>query len=142
MKGGESTEPAVWRNAKPLLAFASVGVAATACYFLALHLFEKVIGLGYRIAATGAYIASTGAHFFLNRHFTFKAAASPVQPQLMRYAVLIAMNYAINITTVVACVELLNWTTVQGVALSMVFSLAAGYTLAQAWIFRPPAGKT
>ena len=121
---------------RSLPAFIAVGLAATGTYFAILYLLEAGWSVDYRIAASAAYVASGLVHFFLNRRVTFgQEGRAGMTAQVLRYLGLVAINYALNLATVVACVEWLHWSVYPAVVLSMVFTVSAGYMLARFWVF-------
>lgn len=127
---------------RSVLLFALAGLGSACAYFATLYLLEYRLGTDYRVAVTFAYIISVAAHFMLNRYFTFgRSGTGVLRDQLMRYPVLVGLNYLISIAVVVACVEWLGWTSAQGVVLSMPLTLAAGYLVAKKWVFQPKNKK-
>ncbi len=109
---------------------------------MTLYGAESILKIDYRIAVSLAYAASVAAHYLLNRYFTFAHARSAAVPgQLARYAVLVGMNYVINLVVVMACVEWLGWPSAGGVVLSMPITLVAGYMLARHWVFAPASKR-
>ena len=87
----------VARHFIELLRFTLVGVSTFLINFLSVYLFYGALHLDYRLAASLAYIITTCCHFMLNKSFTFGASEQKLRHNAPRYALMLALNYAITI---------------------------------------------
>ncbi len=118
------------------LKFALVGVLTTAIYFVVVWLTGVVFELSYIVTVSTAYFMSTVFNFLANRHFTFAAADSRYQRQIVRYLIIWFINYLIMILVVETCVEGFHLSPYIGVCISVLFTMCVGYFLGRYWAFK------
>jgi len=116
--------------------FGMVGAATAAVYFLVLAFHLEVLGANYNWAVSIAYIVSVAFQFIANKCFTFKSETKSVLPQLLKYLVLLVVNYFITILVVRFVVEKLGLTAYHGVLASIPLIMVTGYLLLKYWIFK------
>jgi putative flippase GtrA len=119
-----------------LAKFGAVGAITAAIYFLVMWIANSVIGLHYIVSITAAYFTSTTFHFLANRHFTFSAVDESHSNQLLRYAVMWLVNYAITLVIVSLCVKHFGLSPYIGVCISVVVTVMTGYLFSRFWVFR------
>lgn len=118
------------------LKFGLVGAATAAIYFLVLAFYLEVLGANYNLAVSIAYIVSVVFQFITNKYFTFKSETTSVLPQLLKYLVLLTINYLLTILVVRFVVEKLGLTAYHGVLASIPLIMVVGYLLSKHWIFK------
>jgi putative flippase GtrA len=119
-----------------LALFLFVGAAAAGVYFGLLALFLEVIHLDYRISVSAAYLLAVTFHFLSNRYITFRASGNEITPQVVRYLVVVGVNYVLTLAIVFVVVEILRSSAYIGVALSVTVTVIFSYAASRAWIFR------
>ena len=97
---------------------------------------DSILGLGYFISVTAAYVTAILFQFNANRLFTFRASEKAQHIQLLRYLVLLAINYIITILIVSICVETLGLSAYVGVGVSVLITVFIGYCLSHFWVFK------
>lgn len=121
-----------WAFAK----FGAVGTITAALYFFVMWASLSLFFLNYIVAVTLSYFVSNTFHFLANRHFTFNATGDRRKSQLLRYAVMWAVNYLITVTIVSICVEKFLFSPYVAVCVSVCFTVFTGYSIARYWVFK------
>lgn len=102
---------------KELWRFGLVGILTFGVNFLSFSLFFGLLHAGYQLAVSLAYVVTVCFHFFLNKVFTFGAAAQKFHRNLLRYVAMLGLNYVITITA--------SWITVEVVGASPYWAVVA-----------------
>jgi putative flippase GtrA len=124
------------RNHKwQLIRFCIVGVATFALNLTLVWLFYGKAGLDYRIAVTCAYVVTVGAHFLLNRSFTYRQADGAVGPDAVKYGIMLIANYLITLGITTATVELLGLTPYFGIIFSIFVTAFSSFLLMKHFVF-------
>ncbi len=113
-----------------------VGGLTFCAYFALLYLCEGLLHMAYPIAVGISYFAALGAHFTLNRWFTFRATGHAIPGQLVRYGVTAALNYVVQVAMIFALYELLKFNFYFSALLSVCTNLVLGFLLQHFWVFR------
>ena len=79
------------------------------------HFFYASLAFNYKIAITISYVISVICHFMLHRFFTFKNREQAVAHHLVKYGVMLALNYGITLGAM--------WMTINILVLSPYFGL-------------------
>jgi putative flippase GtrA len=124
------------RDARSAARFLIVGAVTAALYFGILAALVEGLALDYRVAVSIGYAIAVCFHFLANRRFTFRAHGSGVGPQLIRYAILLVVNYLLTLGVITCAVELLGWSPFLGALLGLVATTLIGFLLAHRWVFR------
>ena len=98
-----------------LAKFIAVGLTTLAIYVSCFHVFYRSVGVDYRIAVSLAYVITVGAHFLMNRFFTFEAAHQALAHHTWKYLLMLGLNYLVSLGVV--------WVTVELVRISPYFGL-------------------
>jgi putative flippase GtrA len=117
-----------------------VGAATAAVYFGVFALLHDIFGAGYQIAVSCGYAAGVAFHFVANRNLTFRKAGGHIAAQLTKYAVVVAINYALTLIVVSVAVELGGLSAYLGVLAAVAITTLIGYALFARWVFRPQHG--
>ena len=104
-------------------------------YFSLIYFFVDLLKFHYSVGITCAYAMAVAIHFLLNRSFTFSASKGPVLAQLLKYLVLLVINYITTILTVSLFVEVLISSAYLGACVGIVLTTLSGYIASKYWIF-------
>ncbi len=116
--------------------FALVGATTAAIYFGVFALLHDIIGVGYQIAVSCGYGCGVVFHFLANRSLTFKDAGGHIPAQLVKYAVVVGINYVVTLIVVGVTVEVFGLSPYLGVLAAVAATTLAGYALFASWVFR------
>lgn len=116
--------------------FCCVGALSAAVYLITFTLTWKICALNYKIAVTIAYFASIICHFTANRRFTFQSHGADLIQHLLKYSVMVAINYLITLAVVHVIVEDFGWSPFIAVIISIGSTVFTGYAMAKFWVFK------
>lgn len=119
-----------------LFLFLSVGILAALVNFSSFAFFYKIAGFGYQEAVTIAYFLALLVHFTCNRHFTFKKSSATLSPQLLKYSVMVMINYGITLAVICFVVEYLHLSAFIGLLVAIGLTVGSGYLLSRFWVFK------
>src|SRR3990167_4707225 len=74
----------------------TVGGLAALINFLIFALFYDTLSLNYKIAVSFGYVISTCFHFTANRYFTFRSHGKDLSSHLIKYLMMVSINYLIT----------------------------------------------
>jgi putative flippase GtrA len=123
-------------NFYSICAFLSIGLITAILYFSAFTFFWKFIDINYKTSVTLAYIFAITFQFLSNRHITFRSSDSGVTSQVLKYFILVSLNYLITYFVVAFIVEVLNLSPYLGIIASIIITFGIGFLLSKFWIFR------
>lgn len=123
-------------HVQTFLKFGLIGLLTAGIYFSVMWVADSLLGFGYFLAVTAAYVAATSFQFNANRQFTFRASAEGQHKQIRRYLVLLAINYIVTVLIVSICVERLGLSAYIGVCVSVLVTVFVGYCLSHFWVFK------
>ena len=121
-----------WRQSVRYLV---VGGISFGIYFGLLGLLFSGLRLRYPVAVGIAYVVAVGVHFLANRSFTFGAANAPMAMQLGRYAGMIVLNYAIQVSLLYVVYDLCGLNFYLGAFGGVLATLVTGFLLMRTWVF-------
>ena len=128
--------PAVVRE---LNVFIVVGVAATACNYVAALAAQRFAHLGPLSAGRVGYLASVAISYFGNSVLTFRRP--PLHgPQFVRFMTISLGGLALNLGLVFAGTHLMSRPLWQAEIPVAILVPAATFVMAKFWAFRAPAG--
>ena len=133
------SRPPARTNAGLFSRFALVGLATAAIYFALFALFEGVLAWDYRIAVSIAYGVSVAFHFTANRNVTFGGKGGRIGSQLIKYAAVAGINYAVTLLVTATVVEVFKLSAYLGVVAAVATTTVTGYILFRDWVFRSRA---
>jgi putative flippase GtrA len=116
--------------------FLMVGMLTAAVYFFVFSILWKLLNIDYRVSVSIAYVLSVTFQFFTNRKVTFKSHGNNLFRQMLKYVVMLALNYIITITVVEFTVRFLLLSPYLGVVFSVGITVITGYLLSRLWIYK------
>src|SRR5229473_3916548 len=87
-------------HASQLIRFVLIGAGLAALNLSFLYCLRNLLHLSDPIAVTAMYILGAPLHFPAHRWITYGAQDQPIRPQGLRYAAMLAWNFAIMQTIV------------------------------------------
>jgi putative flippase GtrA len=87
----------VYANSGEIGKFIIVGITTMLINIFSVYALYGVLREDYREAVTISYIITVCFHFFLNKFFTFDAAAQKLRRNTPRYGMMLLLNYFITI---------------------------------------------
>lgn len=121
---------------KTFFYYVIVGFTSTAVYFGLFTLLWKIIGINYQIAVSISYFLSTATHFSMNRRYTFRSHGKNLHKHLIKYLVIVFVNYSITMMIVRFVVEYLQLSPYLGMICSIGSSISIGYISIRNWAFK------
>lgn len=122
---------------RAFLLFALFGLLTATVYFGTLAILLEVVHVEYRWAVSVSYLTGVLFNFSTNRVITFKhRELSGIHRQILKYSILVAINYLLTILIVIFTVETLCLLPYIGVVFSMGATLITGYILSRFWVFK------
>ena len=120
-----------------LLRFALVGIFTLGIYSLTFHIFYAYVQLDYRIAITIAYLITVSTHFLLNRRYTFANTNTTVMPSLLKYSMMLAVNYLLILLIMWLLVDILKCTPYLGLILPSLIGAFTSFMIMKYFVFSP-----
>lgn len=120
---------------KELLNYSVVGAVTGFLYFGAIIFATEILNLEYRIAVSVSYVIAVSFHFIANREFTFAAYDGVVRKQLIRYLIVLLLNYLITIGVVTYLVDILFCSHYLAAIIAIGTTVAVGYIASKFWVF-------
>ena len=93
---------------KQLISFSSIGFLILFVNYGLFELFSTIFNLGYRIAVSGAYLIAVMLHFVLNRQVTFNVKNGELTMNMIRYLIMLSINYILIIIFTDMLVKILH----------------------------------
>lgn len=116
--------------------FLAVGAITAGIYFFIFTVFWKMLHVDYRVSVSIAYVLSVTFQFLTNRGVTFKNHSHNVLNQLIRYVVMLVINYGITMAVVEYTVKVLLLSPYFGVIFSVGITVITGFLLSKLWVFK------
>lgn len=116
--------------------FATIGALTGVVYFICLFFLIEALAMDYRLAVSIAYGLALLCHFSANRKITFRGWGGSVYVHLMRYSVMVGLNYLTTMVIVTAMVNFILVSAYTGAAVAIAFNLIFNYCSSKHWIFR------
>jgi putative flippase GtrA len=120
---------------KPFLRFLSVGVVNTLVGLSIIYAAKALFGMGDGWANASGYAVGLCVSFTLNRQWTF-AHRGAVAPAALRFLMVAAVAYAMNLLTVMLCIHGLGINSYIAQALGIPPYTVTSYVLSRLWAFR------
>ncbi|NBX85322.1 MAG: GtrA family protein [Gammaproteobacteria bacterium] len=73
--------------------FGSIGILILIFNYLSFETCYSLLNIDYRIAVSVAYVFSVLLHFFLNKRFTFEMHHTQSSLYIIRYLIMLGVNY-------------------------------------------------
>lgn len=132
-------KPSNWMQ---LVRFGVVGASGYVVNLLVYTLLEHGVGVGYAIAATGAFVVALSNNFVWNRLWTFRASDGHAGFQAARFCVVSLVAFAFNLVVLYALVEgfgmrdVLGMGTVPAQAVAIAAATPLNFIGNKLWSFR------
>lgn len=125
----------VHEQKKIIFFFLLSGALTAVVYFTFFALFWHVLHFNHIIAVSIAYSVAASFHFFANRNITFNIKSTNYINQMMKYIMLLTINYLI---TILGLEISLLFVTSPYVGLILVTGVTTivGYLLSKHWVFK------
>lgn len=120
----------------PLMRFGTVGFISGVIYFACMWIVFNFFSKNYVVAVSISYIASVLFHYFANCHFTFGAKTTKMHSQIIRYLIMLIINYLISIAIISMAVKKLELSPYIGALLSILCLTLPGYITSKYWVFK------
>ena len=117
------------------LRYALVGGLNTALYCALLWLFVQRGTMPYPLSVALAFVLSMCFQYLANKYFTFKVSKRSAA-EVIRYAVVAAINYCLSVGIVWTGLEILHTTKFVISVVSAVIVGSTGFLLSLLWVFR------
>ena len=122
------------------LRFLAVGVLNTLVGLLAIYLCKWLLGLGDVLANFCGYVVGLSCSFVVNRSWTFRDSGA-VLPALVRFLVVFAAAYALNLATVLFLIRSLGVNAYLAHAIGVVPYTLLFFLGSRYYAFRTSAGR-
>lgn len=132
-------KPSNWLQ---LVRFGMVGASGYVVNLLVYTLLEHGLGVGYAIAATGAFVVALSNNFVWNRLWTFRASDGHAGFQAARFCVVSLVAFGFNLIVLYALVEgfgmddVLGMGTVPAQAIAIATATPLNFIGNKLWSFR------
>ncbi|MBL7084036.1 MAG: GtrA family protein [Candidatus Aminicenantes bacterium] len=117
------------------LKFLAVGLTTMVVQFSSFAMMWDIFHLPQRLSVSISYIAAVTFHFLSNRFFTFQAGNADVFKQLIKYIIIVCLNYIITIVVVDVCVKTLFLSPYIGVMAAIATTVMTGFLFLKYWVF-------
>jgi len=124
--------PANWLQ---LARFSTVGAAGYVVNLATFTLCLKQVGLDYRLAAASAFLVAVTNNFVWNRRWTFGLSGRGQRRQALRFFVVSAIAFALNVVLLQLLVELGGLPHVLAQALSVAAATPVTFAGNKLWTF-------
>jgi putative flippase GtrA len=111
-----------------------VGTFIAGSNLVSFYVFREMLGLRDALAVSGMYAIATGLHFFGHRRVTFRAHQDAVQPQGMRYVLMLGINFLIY-QAVVGSAPLLGVSPYIAVVFAGALTIASNFFVMKYFVF-------
>ncbi|HEX2927263.1 MAG TPA: GtrA family protein [Ruminiclostridium sp.] len=119
-----------------MVKYGLVGVVNTVITMIILFLLQNVFGVSYKIANGAGYVAGFINSFVLNKFWTFKGNQKSTFSQFIRFALVFAVCYAIQLGLVVLLVEKVHIGKNISQLIGMVFYTLVSFLLNKLFTFK------
>jgi len=126
---------------RSVVLFLTVGALTAVLYFSIFAYLWRVAHLHYRLAISIAYFTSILFHFTANRFVTFKSHGADFTKHVVKYLIMVMVNYLITLLVVHFVVVGLALSPYLGVISAIGATVGTGYLMAKFWVFRVDADK-
>lgn len=123
------------KNAEIFL-FLVVGILTAGIYFALFTIFWKFLFIDYRISVSIAYIASVIFQFHMNRNVTFKSLDNKITNQIIKFIILLLINYVLTLMIVTTLVNKLLLSPYLAIICSLSVTTIIGFMLSRLWVFK------
>lgn len=125
----------IQKHKREVFWFLTTGVISAIAYFITFSLLWKIFNLNYQVAITIGYIVSVIVHFNINRYITFKSGSNPIAHQLIKYLMMLLMNYIVTLLIAHGVVEKAHFSPYFAIVCSIGATVGTSYLLSRYWVF-------
>lgn len=118
--------------------FIFVGTLSAVVYFSSFTLLWKYLDINYKVAVSISYVLSVIIHFCANRRLTFRSHNHRLSGQLVKYIIMISINYVVTLLVMHYVVSVLGYSPYLGVVCAIGSTVGVSYLMAKFWVFRIP----
>lgn len=126
----------ILKNNNSFIMFLMVGCLTAGIYLALFVLLTRAFPGNYQVAVSISYVFSVSLHFTANRTFTFKKRTNQLTQQLPRYLIFLLLNYLITLCFMHIAVEMLHFTPLVGLILTIGATCMLSYLISKFWIFQ------
>jgi putative flippase GtrA len=119
-----------------IIKFICVGFITFGINLFSFHICYGLLSLNYKIATSIAYIITTGAHFLLNRIFTFRATGQNISHHTFKYLIMLFLNYILTLMIMFVSVKLLTLSPYLALAISTAIIACSNFLVMRHIVFR------
>lgn len=119
-----------------MIKYGLVGVINTLITLIILFVLQNAFGVSYKISNAVGYIAGFINSFVLNKLWTFKGNSSSTFSQFIRFALVFAVCYVLQLGLVILLVETIHINKNISQLIGMVFYTLIGFLLNKLFTFR------
>ncbi len=116
--------------------FLVVGGTTALVQFLALAAGLEIFRLEYWNAAASAFVLSVVFHFLANRYFTFRRSGHPRPREVVRYLVLMGLNFLVTMCVTIISVSGLGYDPYTATVFSITATVLITFFSSRFWVFR------
>ncbi len=120
---------------RSLFLYLLVGGSSAFIYFGAFSFFYAIANLHYKWALTIGFFLSTVFNFLANRHLTFQSQTNAAHAQLVKYTILLIINYVLNFAVAHFCVSFLFFSPYWAVIVAIGSVVPLNYVMSKYWVF-------
>lgn len=120
----------------PLLTFGILGGLNFILAFTLFTTFWKLLHINYLLATSCTYVITAAVQFFGNRKMTFKSSSGNLPLQMVKYGIMLAINYLVTMFVVHVDVAVFHLSPYIGMIAATACTATISFTLFKFWIFR------
>lgn len=113
-----------------------VGSSSAVAQFASLALLVEILRVPNLYGISIAYFLSVLVHFFGNKHYTFRDNTKIKIPQICKYLLVVAANYAITVCVASFALRVLQTNAYIATAMSIGATTCSGYLLSRNLVFK------
>lgn len=122
-------------NKRSFIAYCAVGVLNVLLYTGLYVLLDKILKLSHIFALSLSFVVAATFQFMANRIFSFQSSSKVYAKDVLKYCILLVINYLISVVTVLG-MNSINQPDIYGIFVSCTLSPFVNYFLFRYWIFQ------
>ena len=120
---------------RSVILYLVVGTLSALINFIVFSFFYGLFHLHYKLSLTIGYFLSAAFNFLANRHMTFRSHSHAAHIQLVKYVVVLVLNYLANLSIAHFCVSVLHFSPYFAVIIAIGAMVAFTYLLSKYWVY-------
>jgi putative flippase GtrA len=125
-------------NFHSILIFCLIGTCNALLSFLLFTLFWHFFQINYLVATSLTFFIAACVQFFGNRSMTFKDSQGNLRMQMIKYLIMLVINYLVTISVMRFSVLVLDFSPYIAMIVTTACSAIVSFILFKFWIFRHP----